>query len=128
MADDVVISMVAPSPVMRVYGRRLARRIRCRMDAQGAVDTANYAANHAANQSPNRSRGLPAHGRAMRDTVGNALRLRGQRANEGRSDHACEHNTKFHATTLSLFEDAAHVADNEGDCAARKWRSALSEH
>jgi hypothetical protein len=102
VAADMVIGMVAPVPVMRVNRRRFAGRISGRMDAEGAIDTPNNAANHPANQPPNRSCGLAAYGRAMSDAVGNALRLCGQRASERRNDKSCEHDTKFHASSLSF--------------------------
>jgi hypothetical protein len=60
------------------------------MDAEKAIDPADEAADHAADQTPNRSRGLTTYVSAMRDAVGHSLRLRRERASDGRSNETCE--------------------------------------
>jgi hypothetical protein len=71
----VVIGMV-PSAMIAINGR-LARRVRSRMDAQRAVDSADNAPNHPTDETSNGTCGLAAHGSAMGNAVGNTLRLRG---------------------------------------------------
>jgi hypothetical protein len=98
---NVPIRMPHPMPVAihmrRIVGiSRIARR-----DAEQTLNAADNAANRAADHGPDRPRRVVADISAMRDAVGNTLRLRRERHGEHCGKSGRDQNVKFHATTLS---------------------------
>jgi hypothetical protein len=67
------------------------RRRRDRIDAEQAIDAANDAANSSANHCADRTGRLRPHISAVRDAVGNALCVCGERTNKGCGDYRRKH-------------------------------------
>lgn len=80
----VAIGMPRPMPVVIIDRRRLFGRIGGidRAEPERPLDAADNTANRAADHRADRTGRLIADIRAMRGAVGNALRLRGERASK----------------------------------------------
>jgi hypothetical protein len=61
------------------------------MDAEQAIDAANDAANSSANHCADRARRLRPYIGAVRNAVGNALRVRGEWTSEACGDYRRKH-------------------------------------
>lgn len=92
------------------------------MDPEHAFDAADDASNRPAHHCTDGSGRLVSYVSAMRDAIGNALRLRRKRASQRCGDDACEQDMKLHATTPLHVMRCPHVTDNQGVCAAAAWR------
>jgi len=85
-----------------IRGRRTVRiRGVARRDAEQALDAADNTANRTADHGPDGPCRVVADRGAMRDAVGNTLRLRRQRHGKRCGKSGCEQNVKLHAKTLS---------------------------
>lgn len=96
------------------------------MDAKHAVDPADNAANYAADETPDRSRGLGAYIGAVRDALGDSLRLRRERISEGCGDNGRGQDTELHATTSFAMLECCGIAGNRGVCTAPSWHRHLA--
>lgn len=96
------------------------------MNAEQTVDSADEPADDAADKPADRSGVMGADISAMRDPVGNALRLRRQRTDERCGDDAGKQNMRPHAIIPLLGVGCRHVDANQGVCAAFAWQQILS--
>ena len=85
--------------------RRLLHRIggRDRSHSKRALDPADNAANRAADHRPDRTSGLIADISTVRGAVGNALRLRGERASERCGNSGRDYDMELHAVTSLVY-------------------------
>ena len=86
---SVTVIMIRMPDIIPVTIHR--RRRRDRIDAEQAIDAANDAANSSANHCADRTGRLRPHISAVRDAVGNALCVRGERTDKRCGDYRRKH-------------------------------------
>jgi hypothetical protein len=92
-----------------------------RPNSEHAFNATDDATDRPADNRADRSGFLTSHISAVRDAVGNALRLRGERRCKRCGDSGRKQDLELHAKTLSSLR-CCHMSMNEGVSTALAWR------